>query len=158
SRVGLLAQVFAGSQGPDRIEEEACLEELARQLPAPGAGGVEGLVLHTAKVRGELDPFLVERTDALAAELGDGETELEDRGLPRARTEVVRLRGQRTEVVAGQENDGEGDRRLRFELLDQGASAGGLLVEDDRFQSELHEVAGNLLLHLGIPSVDDPHL
>src|SRR5439155_23068465 len=155
---GRLPHPLERSQGPDRVEAETCLQELPRQLPAPRARGVERLVFDAAEVRGELDPFLVERADASAAELGDREPELEDDVLARARTETLGLLRQCADVVAGQENDREGNRGLRLELFDQGGSAGSLLVEDDRLESELHQEARDLLLHLAVPSVDDPDL
>src|SRR5439155_24201586 len=114
------------------------LQELACQLPTPGSGGVERLVFHAAEVRRQLDPFLVKHADTRAPELGDRETELEDDILARARTETAWLRGQRADVVAGQEDDRESERSLRLELLDQRSPAGRLLVEEDRKSTRLN--------------------
>src|SRR5262249_31468037 len=155
---GRLAQPPEPSQSLEGVEVKSRLEELPRQLPAPGPGGVQRLVLDAAEVGRELDPLLVEGADARAPELGDGDPQLEERVRARARAETARLRGEPADVVAGEEDDRECERSLRLELLDQGAPAGRLLVEDDRLQSEPQQEACDLLPQLAVPSVDDPDL
>src|SRR5207244_4189008 len=88
----------------------------------------------------------------------DGEAELEDGVLPGARTERVPVARERAHVVAGQDHDGEGESRLRLELLDERAALRRLLVEQDRLELELHQEARDLLAHLVVAAVDDEHL
>src|SRR5437773_2180962 len=124
--------------------------ELARELYAIAEEGL--------RRQGELDPLLVERAHALAGQVGDREAELEEHVLAGPRAERAGLGGEPAHVVAGQDDDGKGDRGLRLELLDGGTAHGGLLVEQDRFQTELHQEASDLLLHLTVPAVHDEHL
>src|SRR5256712_10377001 len=144
-------------QNLQRVEPEAGLVELAAELRPPGAGRVERRVLDAVNVGGELDPVLVERAHALAGEVGDREAELEDRVLAGPRPERAGPDGEPAHVVAGQNDHGEGNPGLRLELLDEGTAQGGLLVEQDRLQAELHEEARDLLLHLPVPAVHDEH-
>src|SRR5438094_232496 len=124
--------------------------ELARELYAIAEEGL--------RRQQELDPLLVERAHALAGQVGDRKAELEEHVLAGARAERAGLGGEPAHVVAGQDDDGKGDRGLRLELLDGGTAHGGLLVEQDRFQTELHQEASDLLLHLTVPAVHDEHL
>src|SRR5881628_1940646 len=144
-------------QNLQRVEPEAGLVELAAELRPPSAGRVERRVLDAVNVGGELDPLLVERAHALAGEVGDREAELEDRVLAGPRPERAGPGGEPAHVVAGQDDHGKGDPGLRLELLDEGTAQGGLLVEQDRLQAELHEEARDLLLHLPVPAVHDEH-
>src|SRR5436309_2012456 len=145
-------------QNLQRVEPEAGLVDRAAELRPPGAGRVERRALDSVNVGGELDPLLVERARALAGQVGDREAELEEHVLAGARAERAGLGGEPAHVVAGQDDDGKGDRGLRLELLDGGTAHGGLLVEQDRFQTELHQEASDLLLHLTVPAVHDEHL
>ena len=131
--------------------------QLAGELRLPGARRVERLVLDAAKVAGQLDALLVERAHPIAGEATDREAELEDHVLPRARPEGAALGGERPDVVAGEQDDGEGDGGVRLELLDQRSAVSCLLVEQDRLEAELHEEARDRLLDRHVPPVDDQH-
>src|SRR6202022_1116513 len=98
-------------------------------------------------------PF-VQGTYPAAAERRDEEAQLEDHVLPRPRLELFRHERRATDVIGREQDDGEPNRRMRLEFLDNRAALIGLLVKDDRLQTEPLQQTGNPLPRLILPMDD----
>src|SRR5207244_7082867 len=138
-----------------RVEPEPRGVQVAGELRFPGAAAVERLILDAAEVGRQLDALLVEGADALATEVRNRERELEDDVLTGAWSEMPAVAREGTHVIAGEQHDGEGGRRMTLELLDERATVTGLLVEQDRPEAELHQETRDRRPGRDVPAVHD---
>jgi len=103
---------------PVEIHIQPCRLQLLCKRKLPRATSVELVVGNTVKVAGNLDAWLQQDYDLVAAKPSHEETQLEDDVLPCPRLLLVRSRLP-SDIIRSRKYDRKLHTRVRLELLDQ---------------------------------------